>query len=183
MRRSAALSKPMDEFAWRRRKRLQRDNMCRQCRSDYGKSHYEANKPRYIQNAARVKKATKLDRTWYLLEYFEEHPCADCGESDPVVLEFDHFATRSSTSARAFEERAWDSVLEEIEKCEVVCANCHRVRTAAGWSRSLRYRISRGLDLRRRERVTGLEPVASTLEGSHAASYTSPAWRPNIAPR
>ena len=140
------LSKSLDDFAWRRRKRLQRDNMCRQCRSDYGKAHYEANKARYIRNAARLKKATKLERTWYLLDYFETHPCADCGESDPVVLDFDHLRDKKFNVCKGYEEKAWDSVLEEIKKCEVVCSNCHRVRTAAGWG-TLRYRISRGLDL------------------------------------
>ena len=140
------LSKPLDQFSWRRRKRMQRDNMCRGCRSEYGKAHYEANKPRYIQNAARVKKATKLERIWYLLEYFEDHPCADCGESDPVVLDFDHLTRQEVQRLQGIRGEGLGLVLEEIKKCEVVCANCHRVRTAAGWG-SLRYRISRGLDL------------------------------------
>jgi hypothetical protein len=120
--------------------------MCRQCRRDYGKAHYQANKSRYVANAARVKKATRLARTWCLLEYFEVHPCADCGESDPVVLEFDHLRDKEFNVCKGFEERAWSSVVAEIEKCDVVCANCHRVRTAARRG-SLRYKISRGLDL------------------------------------
>jgi len=143
---SCGLSKPLDQFAWRRRKRKQRDNMCRGCRSDYGRAHYEANKDRYIRNAARVKRATKLERTWYLLEYFEANPCADCGEADPVVLDFDHLRDKEFNVCKGFEERAWKSVLDEMRKCEVVCANCHRIRTAAR-QRFLRYRISRGLDL------------------------------------
>ncbi len=125
---------------------MQRDNMCKGCRSAYGKSHYEANKSRYIRNAARVKKTQRLTRMWYLLEYFEKHPCADCGESDPVVLEFDHLRDKQFDVCQGFEERAWASVLEEMKKCDVVCASCHRIRTAARRG-SLRYRISRGLDL------------------------------------
>jgi len=80
---------------------LQRDNMCRGCRSAYGKAHYEANKPRYIRNAARVKKATRLKRIWHMLDYLEKHPCIDCGEWDPVVLEFDHLRDKSFEVCRA----------------------------------------------------------------------------------
>lgn len=55
-------------------------------------------------------------------------PCKDCGCSDPRVLEFDHVngKTRSVSTMLNF---CWESVLKEIEKCEVVCANCHRIRT------------------------------------------------------
>jgi hypothetical protein len=72
-------------------------------------------------------------RAW-IREYKATHPCVDCGEADPIVLEFDHLppsrkhwapSTRGSlTKAQA-----------EVEKCEVVCANCHARRTYArgGW--------------------------------------------------
>jgi hypothetical protein len=58
------------------------------------------------------------------------HPCADCGETDPVVLEFDHLGDKRFTIGVAIRDRNWQSVLEEMAKCEVVCANCHRRRTA-----------------------------------------------------
>lgn len=63
------------------------------------------------------------------LDYFKLHPCVDCGESDPLVLEFDHLRDKTFNIARAMPDRGWDSILAEIEKCEVVCANCHRRRT------------------------------------------------------
>ena len=46
----------------------------------------------------------------FLLDYLSAAPCVDCGERDPVVLDFDH-------------------VGPEIARCEVRCANCHRRRT------------------------------------------------------
>jgi hypothetical protein len=57
--------------------------------------------------------------------------CADCGyKSHPVALDFDHVrgVKRCKVSNMWWGHR-WDRVLEEIEKCEVVCANCHRIRT------------------------------------------------------
>jgi hypothetical protein len=66
----------------------------------------------------------------FLLEYFRSRPCVDCGEHDPLVLEFDHLGDKRFTIGRALPDRSWESLLAEIEKCEVVCANCHRRRTA-----------------------------------------------------
>lgn len=66
-----------------------------------------------------------------LLDYLREHPCVDCGESDPVVLEFDHLFEKSFTIADGLKSRSWEAVMAEIQKCEVVCVNCHRRRTAA----------------------------------------------------
>src|SRR4051794_14200211 len=75
------------------------------------------------------KQALALERTTYLIEYFATHPCADCGETDPTVLEFDHLRDKSFNIGSALPYRNWQTVLDEIEKCEVVCANCHRRRT------------------------------------------------------
>jgi hypothetical protein len=124
--------KPLSEFAWRRKRRSQHDNMCRPCRSAYHREHYLANKQRYIDQAQARKQALRLERTTYLLEYFSSHPCTDCGETDPVVLEFDHLdaEAKSFDIGQSLPYRNWRSILEEIKKCEVVCANCHRRRTA-----------------------------------------------------
>ena len=69
------------------------------------------------------------ERTAYLVEYFATHVCVDCGEPDPVILEFDHLRDKSFDVAQALPYRSWKSILAEIAKCEVVCANCHRRRT------------------------------------------------------
>lgn len=71
-----------------------------------------------------------LERTPYLIDFFATHPCADCGENDPVILEFDHLGNKSFDIGQALPYRNWQSILDEIAKCEVVCANCHRRRTA-----------------------------------------------------
>ena len=117
-------------FNWRREARGQRDSMCRDCRAAYHREHYLRNKERYIAQARERKQALALQRTQYLLAYFEEHPCADCGEDDPRVLEFDHLGDKSFNIGQALAYRSWSSILAEIAKCDVVCANCHRRRTA-----------------------------------------------------
>jgi hypothetical protein len=60
-----------------------------------------------------------------------EHPCVDCGENDPVVLDFDHKSDKvASISYLLGTVAGWERVEKEIEKCEVRCANCHRRKTA-----------------------------------------------------
>jgi hypothetical protein len=122
--------KPLDQFAWRRKAKGQLDNYCRPCRADYHHEHYVANRAAYIENALQRKRALGEERTRYLIGYFAEHPCADCGERDPVVLEFDHLGQKSFTIGANLRYRNRQSLLEEIAKCDVVCANCHRRRTA-----------------------------------------------------
>lgn len=122
--------KPLEQFAWRRKARGQRDNYCRTCRADYKHEHYAANRSRYIANALQRKQAVAAERAAYLIEYFSVHPCVDCGERDPVVLEFDHIGIKRFTIGQNLRDRNWQSLLEEIAQCEVVCANCHRRRTA-----------------------------------------------------
>lgn len=75
-----------------------------------------------------------------LFAYLLCHPCVDCGEDDPVVLEFDHVNEQKSFNigrAVSGSHRSWAKILAEIEKCEVRCANCHRKRTSQqfGWYR------------------------------------------------
>jgi hypothetical protein len=67
-----------------------------------------------------------------IYEYKEKTPCADCGNSFPhYVMDFDHvrgeklFNVSSAVSRRINKTTLW----EEIAKCEIVCANCHRIRT------------------------------------------------------
>jgi hypothetical protein len=122
--------KPDEEFAWHRRARGQRQTYCRSCGAEYHRGHYQANKQRYIDAAARRKKALLQERFIFLMAYFRDHPCVDCGETDPVVLEFDHLRDKKFGIATGIRNRNWNDVLDEIAKCDVVCANCHRRRTA-----------------------------------------------------
>ena len=137
------LEKSIEEFNWRREERGQRDNMCRPCRAAYHHEHYVANRQRYVDQARERKQRVNEERVRFLLEFFAANPCADCGEDDPVVLEFDHRGDKSFNVGSALPYRAWPTILAEIAKCDVVCANCHRLRTARR-AQSLRFRLTSG---------------------------------------
>lgn len=121
--------RPVNEFAWQTTKR-RRDNRCISCRKAYQREHYLKNRKRYIANAGERRRGWQTERLIWLLEYFKEHPCVDCGETDPVILEFDHLSDKSFNIGTQLGHRKWPDILDEIRKCEVVCANCHVRRTA-----------------------------------------------------
>ena len=68
----------------------------RPCRADYKQEHYAANRQRYLDNAQKRKQVMLRVRTSFLLEFFTTHPCVDCGETDPIVLEFEHLSDKCS---------------------------------------------------------------------------------------
>ena len=68
-----------------------------------------------------------------IYEFKLGNPCATCGEHDPRVLEFDHVdpSTKSHNISEMVKSgHSVKSILGEISKCEVLCANCHRRKTA-----------------------------------------------------
>lgn len=119
--------KALEDFNLLRRARDGRQYNCRRCNSqwhaDHKRHHNAMIKRRNVAVARR-----NATRMW---DYLREHPCVDCGETDPLVLEFDHLRDKlAAISVLIRSVERWDAVLAEIEKCEVVCANCHRRRTA-----------------------------------------------------
>jgi hypothetical protein len=68
------------------------------------------------------------------MEYLKSHPCVGCGETDILVLEFDHEELKSERkkphSVTDLLKHSRARLIKEIEKCEVRCANCHKRRTA-----------------------------------------------------
>jgi hypothetical protein len=122
--------KPVSEFGWKDRERGRLMSYCRPCVAANSREHYAANKPSYAVRTKRRKWQQRANRSNFLVEYFKSHPCSDCGETDPLVLDFDHLRDKEFSIGDEFTSRPWREVLAEIEKCDVVCANCHRRRTA-----------------------------------------------------
>lgn len=79
----------------------------------------------------RQQLARKITNKQFVWDYLLEHPCVDCGESDPIVLEFDHVRGEKIINISNAVGHGWgrEKILAEIEKCDVRCANCHRRKT------------------------------------------------------
>jgi hypothetical protein len=76
--------------------------------------------------------STRIERRTWLDNYKVTAGCVDCGyNAHPRALDFDHIGTDKvgDVGRLAHSRIAWPRLLAEIAKCEVVCANCHRIRT------------------------------------------------------
>ncbi|HKP06388.1 MAG TPA: hypothetical protein VJU58_03970, partial [Microbacterium sp.] len=94
----------------------------------------------------RRKKARRRAENRLMLNDLKNRPCADCGGTfHPACMEFDHRdpTTKVDTVSRIAMSRGTPAILKEIEKCDLVCANCHRMRSVArglGRNHSVRIR-------------------------------------------
>jgi hypothetical protein len=66
--------------------------------------------------------------------------CADCGEADPEVLEFDHVEPKLANVGKlVWANASIERIDEEIARCQVRCVNCHRLRTARQFGQARHY--------------------------------------------
>ena len=101
---------PITEFNWRNKAKGTRRSECKYCHSDYMKQKYQEKK-NIVQ------------------EIKSSCSCAKCGESRGYVLDFHHInpSEKDNTVARLTSNNyKLEKVYDEIKKCVVLCANCHR---------------------------------------------------------
>jgi hypothetical protein len=123
---------PIAAFALQNRATGRRQSRCRQCRKGLRRDHYVRNKGRVIAQVAEWKRQNWTKYIGTLLAFFRDHPCVDCGETDPVVLQFDPVTGIKTANVSEMMRRQlrWERVEAEIAKCAVRCANCHSRKTA-----------------------------------------------------
>lgn len=125
--------KSIEEFNFKMKSLELRHSHCKNCTRLFVKNHYNNNQGYYLKKAKKRNSKLRLELVNYLKQYFSKNPCKDCGESDITVLEFDHtgkipkFKAVSSVIRHGY---PLEKIKEEISKCEVRCANCHRRKTA-----------------------------------------------------
>ncbi len=135
------VAKPVDEFPMKNEVRGTRRSYCRPCCREYGREHYAIN-PDYYKAKATLARTRDRSANRAIVDVFlAGHPCIDCGETDPVVLDFDHIdpGLKLGAIGRLQHSRGRLRLLAEMDKCEIRCGNCHRRRTARqfGWYRVL----------------------------------------------
>jgi len=92
--------------------------------------HYEKNRDRVIASAKKYSKLTRDRIRAFITTHLKANPCVDCGETDAIVLEFDHLKDKDfNISDAARKGVSIKKLKDEIAKCEVRCSNCHRRKT------------------------------------------------------
>lgn len=107
----------------------------KQKQKEYQQKWYQSHKKEHNRRSKN-----KTDEKRKALRKFKDVPCADCHESYPYyVMQFDHREdeVKVDVIARMVAKASWQAILDEVKKCDVVCANCHAIRT---WERKQRYK-------------------------------------------
>lgn len=99
------------------------DCHCKVCKRKRCKQHYLSNKPKYKEKAKVWKKKFQEE----FRAYKRTLKCSVCGENHPACLQFHHTDKENKTYEVSFLLSNGNSgkIWKEIEKCIVMCANCH----------------------------------------------------------
>jgi DNA-directed RNA polymerase subunit M/transcription elongation factor TFIIS len=101
---------------------------CKECRREYIRERGKLHR----QQTRRARDKRRAAARAYVLSVLGAGRCADCRLADAAVLEFDHVGPKRAEVGKLVREGyRLNRIKAEIEKCELVCANCHRRRTAA----------------------------------------------------
>lgn len=127
---SCKLVQAIEKFSWKNKNKNIKAGKCKSCHKEYAKTHYTSNCKSYKDRAYKNNKTYRKRNKKYIDE-LKSVPCMDCGNSyDPVCMDFDHLRDKIKNVANlAKDSFSLASLNKEIDKCEVVCANCHRLRS------------------------------------------------------
>lgn len=125
---------PRDSFA-KKGKYIQ--SKCKNCHNHYQRWKYKNNingfKDKTLKSVRKLEQLYITENKEYVWNVLSNSKCMDCHEKDPVVLEFDHRDRKDKISTISYlmsQKHSIKSLIKEIKKCDIVCANCHRKRTA-----------------------------------------------------
>jgi hypothetical protein len=120
-------SKNIEDFHKKNSLKGTYQNYCKICATAARVDYYKRNRTKEHDYDKERRNKLKIK----LLDYLKDKECVDCKEKDPIVLEFDHLKDKKeAVTVMAHKGHSWKKILEEIDKCEIRCANCHRRKTA-----------------------------------------------------
>jgi hypothetical protein len=129
--------KSVEEFNWRWKGLGVRQSACRECQKKQKNEWYVRNQPSERERLRQQKADNQAVTKEWVNDYKASHGCIDCGESDPVCLDFDHIKGNklAPISRMVSNNASLSAIQQEVSKCVVRCANCHRKITAkrGGW--------------------------------------------------
>ena len=93
--------------------------------------HYLKNKEEIKARSFKRNKVQRVRNREFVKSIKEISECIDCGENNPLVLDFDHVKGEKIMAISNMSNKAYgiDTISKEMDKCEVRCANCHRIIT------------------------------------------------------
>lgn len=107
------------------------NSFCKSCAHIQFKEYYHKNYDKQLKSVIKRNKKNRLLIKKFIYEFKLKNSCKICGESDPATLDFDHIKKKKNVIAKMVaNSNSINTIKKEIEKCQVLCANCHRKKTA-----------------------------------------------------
>ena len=117
------IDKNLSEFNLDKRSSDKLQGVCRECSKEYRKNHYLDNKQYYLERTKKAREKRNEEREFYK----SLKSCKICGESRWWVLDFHHRdPTKKEFNIGSISSRSMHKMKKEMEKCDILCSNCHR---------------------------------------------------------
>jgi len=133
------------DFYWQEKKKGRRHSICKECCNIRSKKYREQNRDKLISymnkwkmaNSELVKsnnkkhnKLTLLKNRQNLFNFIKDKCCIDCGNKDHRTFQFHHRDPKiKKDNINRMMSSTWKTLFSEIEKCDILCANCHQIKT------------------------------------------------------
>lgn len=119
--------KPLSQFHKQTKAKDGVQGSCKICNNSSFRKYYAASPDNHKRNVSiRAKRMTRERRQKFKI-LKGRCSCPFCGESEPACLDFHHVKNKiTNISTSLATNMSWEEILQEMEKCIVLCANCHR---------------------------------------------------------
>lgn len=117
---------PISEFRWKNKAKGLTHSQCKECQKAQEKIHYQESKERResVRETADLQKANNLG----IIDTIKSNGCKKCGDKRLYVLDFHHRdpSQKEGTINHMIKSAGYAKLMDEIQKCDILCANCHR---------------------------------------------------------
>jgi len=117
---------------------------CKECQNLKQAGAYKKKCDYYKKVNKDYRSVLKKQNQILLWNFFLGNPCVQCGETNPIVLELDHLGDKKYCISEIIFSHTWESIQKEMKKCQVLCSNCHKKKTAKDFKH---YRYIENIDL------------------------------------
>lgn len=117
--------KPLTDFS---KSGSRQQAWCKTCSNIHNRARYRSDSNR--RSLIKSLNNTNRDKNQlYVFQYLQANPCS-CGQTNILTLQFDHLSDKKFNISQKIARCSLETLQQEIAKCQVLCANCHSIKSA-----------------------------------------------------